>query len=522
MVDTFEENEINNYDANLILKDILSNINHGVIGFDKTGDIFLWNDYMANLTGYKLSEVKGSKIWDIQYNLMPHGYRFDDKVELVRNYIEFILENNEPEVFNKPLRLMIRNKLSKEIYVEQRLKYINSGPNDYLLSFVKNINDLIALENDLQILDKTLGEAIHYTHTIHYKQNFITGKYEYISKFVEELLGYTIAEIDELITKDLMNFIHPDDIDNYKKEHVDLRNIDFISEYRFKTKKGDYKYLSDYHRLIYDKENEPAYIIGNIRDITLQKQFEAELEESREQYKLLVESISDMFVTTDFEGNISYASPNYLKLFGFNNYDVIGKKFTYTIHEDDKYKDEIANEQLVSPPYSCSCEHRAFTNYGWRWLEWSKKSIFDENNNIKIIISVGRDITKKKRMEAALKKSEHDYKNLFEMAMSAIVIFDPLTEIILDANQNACDLYEFDKSEFVGMSLEYITKDIQKGKIEISKTLNLENNHRFETVHFTKTGKELIMEINASVIDFADSKAILSVNNDITKYRTSG
>jgi len=124
-----------------------------------------------------------------------------------------------------------------------------------------------------------------------------------------------------------------------------------------------------------------------------------------------------------------------------------------------------------------------------------------------------------KQAEEALKQSEREYRGLFESAHDAIIIFTPEGEIILDANQRACNIYGFDRSEFVGMSLEKISKDIPRGKREIQATLNKGFYHNFETVQYRKDGTEIFLDINGSVIDYKGNRAILSINRDITERK---
>lgn len=119
-------------------------------------------------------------------------------------------------------------------------------------------------------------------------------------------------------------------------------------------------------------------------------------------------------------------------------------------------------------------------------------------------------------MDKALKLSEEYYRMLFEQAHDAIVIFNPAGEIVLDVNNRACEVYGFTREEFVGMSLKTISKNVPEGSINIQDTLRKGYYHNFQSVHYRKNFTEMLMEINASVIDFKGSPAILSINRDIT------
>jgi len=129
------------------------------------------------------------------------------------------------------------------------------------------------------------------------------------------------------------------------------------------------------------------------------------------------------------------------------------------------------------------------------------------------------DISERMLFEAALRQSEQDYRQLFENAHDAIVIFTRHDEIILDVNLRTCELYGFSRQEMIGMSLEKISKDVRRGKTSIKKILKKKIFHNFETVHFRKDGSEMLLEINAALITYKKQPAILSINRDITSRR---
>ena len=137
-------------------------------------------------------------------------------------------------------------------------------------------------------------------------------------------------------------------------------------------------------------------------------------------------------------------------------------------------------------------------------------------NNRQVLFSIVHDITKRRVAEQALQTSEKYYRELFENAHDAVIIMSPQDENILDANQRACEIFGFPRGEFIGKSMKAISKDIPTGEKQIQKTLEKGVYNNFETIQYTKTGEELIMEINASVLDYNGEQAILSINRNIT------
>ncbi|MDH3892325.1 MAG: response regulator [candidate division Zixibacteria bacterium] len=111
---------------------------------------------------------------------------------------------------------------------------------------------------------------------------------------------------------------------------------------------------------------------------------------------------------------------------------------------------------------------------------------------------------------------ERHYQSLFEQGHDPIVIFEPEGEVVLEVNECACRVYGFDRSEFVGMSLEVISKDVERGRDCIQKTLNSNEFQRFETIQYRADGSELILSVSASTISYKGRRVILTVNRDVT------
>jgi len=123
----------------------------------------------------------------------------------------------------------------------------------------------------------------------------------------------------------------------------------------------------------------------------------------------------------------------------------------------------------------------------------------------------------RERAEEALRQTEREYRNLFEDAHDAILIFRPEDEVVLEVNQRACELYGFSRSEFIGMSLVKITKDVAQGKKKIQLLLDQGFYQHYESVHYRKDGTEMALEINASRVTYQGRWAIQSIHRDITE-----
>jgi PAS domain S-box-containing protein len=135
-----------------------------------------------------------------------------------------------------------------------------------------------------------------------------------------------------------------------------------------------------------------------------------------------------------------------------------------------------------------------------------------------IILSVVY-ITRKRRADAALRRSEQRYRNLFDNANDAIMIIDPEEKTILEANSKACEIYGYTKGEFISMPFSAVTR-INDGSQDVSLwTLRESGSKRYETIHNTKSGRQLYMHINAALIDFEGKPAILTLHRDISDVR---
>jgi len=109
-----------------------------------------------------------------------------------------------------------------------------------------------------------------------------------------------------------------------------------------------------------------------------------------------------------------------------------------------------------------------------------------------------------------------DYRAVFELANDAILIFEPATEVVLNANARYCELHGWEPDELIGSSLLGMTKDVEKGRQAIARVLEEGSTDFFETVHIGKDGTEVFLESNAVLIEYDGKPAILATSRNIS------
>ena len=347
------------------------------------------------------------------------------------------------------------------------------------------------------------------------KDGFIT----FLSQQASSVLGH---DPEKFMGQTFPDYIHADDMEKAFKAMMEaLTGSEIINlEYRFRGEKGELHWLSHTVRpLIIDGELKSVF--STVRDITDRKNAEIKMRESEEKMRILVEGTPYFFFyTQDIKGNITYISPSVKEITGYNVEDWIGQKHWFATNSkiNELAKAKTYLHLAGKDQFGATFVEIKHANGSEILLEVYEHPVIS-NNEVVGLQGIAHDITKRKRTEEELKQSELHYKTLFENANDAIIIFDPLDEIILETNHRACSTYGFSMSEFIGISLKSLSKNVQEGEKQIEKLLKQGTYEEFETEQFRKDGTVIHLLVNASIIDYKGKKAVLSINRDITERK---
>jgi PAS domain S-box-containing protein len=242
------------------------------------------------------------------------------------------------------------------------------------------------------------------------------GKFLDVNRALLELFGYTREEMVEKINVREL-YADPDDRDKFQQE-IELKGSVRDYEVKFRKKNGtqiDCLLTGTVRR---STDGTILGYQGIIRDVTEHRRAEKALRESEARYRAVVEDQTELICRFLPDRTITFVNEAYCRYFAKKQEELIGHTFTPLIPGEDYAKVEKRFASLSPKNPVVTYEHRVLAPNGEiQWQQWTNRMVLDEHGQLIEFQSVGRDITKRKLMEEALKNSSEKIK-LFAYSVS--------------------------------------------------------------------------------------------------------
>ncbi|MBW4615681.1 MAG: PAS domain S-box protein [Desmonostoc vinosum HA7617-LM4] len=173
-------------------------------------------------------------------------------------------------------------------------------------------------------------------------------------------------------------------------------------------------------------ERTAELVMSNVllqQEISDRQRAEEALKQSENLYRHLVESQTDVVIRIDLQGRLTFANLAACQTFGWNQDEIHGQSFFqfFRPHDLSLVREKIAD--LASPPHTLlTGEVRTITVNGVRWFQWNVTAIKNEHQEVVEAQGVGRDITERKQIAEALRKSEERFRH-FAKNTHAVIWF---------------------------------------------------------------------------------------------------
>jgi len=145
-----------------------------------------------------------------------------------------------------------------------------------------------------------------------------------------------------------------------------------------------------------------------------------------------------------------------------------------------------------------------------------KRVVFQEKE---YIVAVVRDISERKRSEAALQESEEKYRNLFHQSSDGIVLYD-LSGRILDVNEKSLQLLGYSRSELLDMNIfELHPASFRERSEAVLDRIKREKQINFEGEFLTKQGSVFPAEVSCNLFTLGGREVIQGIVRDISERK---
>lgn len=351
-----------------------------------------------------------------------------------------------------------------------------------LHKYKNHLEELVNLRtNELKIITAAIEQSPNAT--IICNNNLIV---EYIN---EIFLNYTSMPKEKIINNDVKNvlsFIPKNiwsEIKNGKVWQGDIENYDL--------------WFSITISPVFDENDNIKNYLIVLEDITLKKKIEKELAESEKKLQSILDSSPAIMFLKDINGDYIYVNDKFEKRFGFSKEEILGKKDTDIINDENLIKlynsmdnEVIKEKSIIQKDTYCKKSGKVLMEYRF--------PLYDSNDNLYLIGGWSIDITDRV-------KAEKQSNLLLQSIGEGIIGVDNKGKITF-INPSAAKILMYENiEELIGkdihQTIQYAHHDgsvylKEESPIYLSYTKGIENS-RIEEVFWCKHKSKINVEYNS-------------------------
>jgi PAS domain S-box-containing protein len=343
----------------------------------------------------------------------------------------------------------------------------------------------------------------------------VTRSEEYVN-----ILG--LRDPAEKLTRDqLAARVHPEDRSRFVSSVDQLTPENPITQmsYRVFRPDGSVIWLEKNGRAHFDEQRRLLCVTGMVADITERKQAEERLRE----YEKAVEGSEEMIVVVDREYRYLIANRKFLKLRNLTKEQVIGRLIPEVLNKE--VFEKIVKEKLDE----CFAGKVVKFEMRYTYPELGERDLFvsyfpiEGAAGIDRAVCVLQDITERKQVQEALKKSEEKFSKAFQHGPMALTLTNAKGHRFIDVNETFERITGWRRDEVIGRTSFDIELWADPAEsVELANRLPSERSLQNLEFRFRmRDGSIRIGLASAELIELDGEPCILGVTADITDYKRS-
>jgi len=375
------------------------------------------------------------------------------------------------------------------------------------------------------------------TERIRMQNELAASESKYRTLIEKSLDGIVISQNSKIIMvnkafADLLDFSVEECLEKFGPECIDPEDRDWIVRYHLERMKGNLTDLTFTLRLIgkngkhvitecsstaIEIDGKPASLITS-RDITSRIRMQNALEESERKYRELADLLPQTVYELDLLGNVTYVNKTGRKTFGLPEGELGFHSSSVLIPEDRERMRENIRKAIREKRKEGGTEYTALRRDGSTFPAIVYSNAMIENGELLGIRGLMIDISERKAMEEALRKSEEHYRHVIQSLQEGLFVLQD--DKFIFVNDAIVNILGYSVQEMTGKTfweiipperIEEITRQNNARKAGKQGSWSYE----FSLLH--KDGLTRVPVIlSTNLTDFDGSPAIVGTAKDIT------
>ena len=322
---------------------------------------------------------------------------------------------------------------------------------------------------------------------------------------------------------DFMETVHPDDQERVRGsiEAAIDGNVTYTHDRRIVRPDGTERIVHGQGEVVYDGRGRPAKMTGTIQDVTDRRHAEDALRDSEGRYRSLVE-LSPMPVIVHRDGVFLYANSAAADLVGVTSAAALIDR-PLEDHVDPDYRSQLKSrlKDLEDGEPTVPITDYVLVRQDGQPITVEAVGANIVFEGVPAIQTVLRDVTERRRTEAAIRESEGRLRAILESSPIGVAITSPADGEILFANSGLSEMYGKAAEDIIGTPLSRYYADPQIDA-EFRHRLDDQNSILNAEVFFNGTGDTSFCSLlTLQRIEFEGAPAVSAWIHDITDWKAA-
>lgn len=328
-------------------------------------------------------------------------------------------------------------------------RFTASGSFEGFIGACMDIHEQVIYQQKLKEDEERLNIIIEASELGNWELDLETKQVTYSDRYIE-ILGHLKGE--KLSHQEIVKHLHPDDLgirDAAFKVAYETGMLHYESRIIWPDK--SLHWIEGKGKVFYDDKGRPVKMIGTVRDITEEKNYQQQLKEREEKFRLLADSMPQHIWTADTAGNLNYFNRSVYDYSGLTPEQLNKDGWIQIVHPEEQEKNTEEWLRSVSTGKDFLFEHRFRRHDGeYRWQLSRAIPQRDGNGNIQMWVGTSTDIQQIK---------EQEQQKDFFISMASHELKTPITSI-KGYVQLMQSTYGNNGDAFLKKSLEVVDKQV--------------------------------------------------------------